>query len=80
MSYENGDDEDNRMLITGGMRAAKAQIAQRERQRETSIRGAEVVNIDKDLLFLFLTLIARESLELLLLFELLLSLTGGHVG
>lgn len=80
MSYENGDDEDNRMLITGGMRAAKAQIAQRERQRETSIRGAEIVNIDKDLLFLFLTLIARESLELLLLFELLLSLTGGHVG
>lgn len=80
MSYENGDDEDNRMLITGGMRAAKAQIAQRERQRETSIRGAEIVNTDKDLLFLFLTLIARESLELLLLFELLLSLTGGHVG
>lgn len=68
------------MLITGGMRAAKAQIAQRERQREASIRGAEIVDIDKDLLFLFLTLIARESLELLLLFELLLSLTGGHVG
>lgn len=78
MSCENGDDEDNQMLITGVMRAAKAQIAQKERER--SIRGAEIVNIDKDLLFLFLTLIARESLELLLLFELLLSLTGGHVG
>lgn len=82
MTYEDEDDKSDRMLITGGGRAQQRRKSRKdgEGEGERSIRGTEIVNIDDDLLFLFLTLIARESLELLLLFELLLSLTGGHVG